>query len=226
VKAKSSLRIIIDEKLGRYQNFTYTRDVLLMKEQAKKSRRLFRRPTGRTIFIAIALLIPIAIILSYVDIPGSIAFVEHFFTAPKHFTYRGHSDYVSSVAWSPDVKRIASASGDKTVQVWNAATGAQVLTYHGHVDAVFAVAWSPDQTRIASASNDGTVQVWNATTGKTLVTFGSQHVTIGSPLPWNTVAWSPDGKRIATGGDGDVRIWDAATGGNVTNYGYHGGVVH
>ncbi len=49
-----------------------------MKEQAKRRRRLFRQPSIRTIFITIALLIPIVIILSYVDIPGSIAFVEHF----------------------------------------------------------------------------------------------------------------------------------------------------
>lgn len=240
----------------------------LMSEQAKRSRRLFRRPSGRTIFIAIIILLPLAIILSYVNIPGSIAFVEHFFTPPKHFTYRGHSDYVDSVSWSPNGKRIASASGDKTVQVWdassgghvltyrhhtsdvlavawspdgkylasadvgstvqvwNATTGAEVLTYHGHTDAVFSVAWSPDQTRIASASNDGTVQVWDATSGKTIVTFGSKFVTKGFPLPWNTVAWSPDGKRIAVGGNGDVLVWDALTARNIVTYGYHGGVVH
>jgi len=143
-----------------------------MKEQAKKSRRLFRQPSGRTIFITIAILIPIVIILSYVDIPGSIAFVEHFFTAPEHFTYRGHSDYISSVAWSPDGRRIASASGDGTVQVWDSLTGNHAYVYRGHADyypdhyisgsAVNSVSWSPDGKQIASGSSDSTVQVWLA----------------------------------------------------------------
>src|SRR2546429_3738626 len=47
-------------------------------------------------------------------------------------TYRGHSDKVITVAWSPDGARIASASFDGTVQVWNATTGGNPLIYHGH----------------------------------------------------------------------------------------------
>ncbi len=70
------------------------------------------------------------------------------------------------MAWSPDGKRIASASGvegegDYTVQVWDASTGKTLLTYTGHTEAVHAVAWSPDGSRIASASQDRTVQVWS-----------------------------------------------------------------
>ena len=48
------------------------------------------------------------------------------------FTYKGHSDVVKSVAWSPDGKRIASGSYDNTVQVWDAADGSNVFTYKGH----------------------------------------------------------------------------------------------
>src|SRR5438105_6151338 len=91
-----------------------------MKEQ--KQTRL-RRPSGRTIFILVVILVPLALVGSYVDFPGTIAFVGHFFTPPNHFTYHGHTDYVSGVAWSPDGKRIASASGDHTVQVWDATDG-------------------------------------------------------------------------------------------------------
>lgn len=68
--------------------------------------------------------------------------------------------YAFAVAWSPDGTRIASGHDDKTVRIWDAASGHTLLEYTGHSDAVFKVAWSPDGTQIASASGDGTVQVW------------------------------------------------------------------
>ena len=71
------------------------------------------------------------------------------------------------MAFSPDGKRIASGSGDKTVRVWDAATGqpvGQPLT--GHTDGVTSVAFSPDGKRIVSGSDDKTVRVWDAATGQ------------------------------------------------------------
>jgi WD40 repeat protein len=77
-----------------------------------------------------------------------------------YLTYTGHGLPVNSVAWSPDGRRLASASNDRTAQVWDAATGKTLVTYTGHSRDVFGVAWSPDGKRIASSSEDETVQIW------------------------------------------------------------------
>src|SRR5450755_2326700 len=130
--------------------------------------------------------------------------------------YRGHTDRVTSVAWSPDGNYIASGSLDKTVQIWNATTGEHSYTYRGHSAAVNAVAWSPDSSSIASGSLDQTVQVWDATTGAPDFTYQG-HTDIV-----DTVAWSPDGSRIASGSrDQTVQIWNATIGARVHIYRGH-----
>src|SRR5712692_336968 len=125
-------------------------------------------------------------------------------TGEQSFTYREHFYYVQAVAWSPDGKRIASASADTRVQVWDTTTGTASLTYRKHSSKVNAVTWSPDGTRIASASDDRTVQVWDAATGNTLYTYRGHAKEVSS------VAWSPNGKRIASASyDHSVHIWQA-----------------
>ncbi len=121
-----------------------------------------------------------------------------------------------SIAWSPDSARLVSASYDRTVQVWDAATGQRLLTYARHADEVDAVAWSPDGLYIASGGgeffnwksvSDTSVQVWDAATGQRLLTYAGHEGGV------HTIAWSPDGRHIASGGvDQTVQVWDAVTG--------------
>ena len=82
--------------------------------------------------------------------------------------YSGHSDSVFAVAWSPDSTRCASAGRDRTVQVWDAATGACQLVYREHNSYLLSLSWSPDGQYIASGDTVGVVRVWQASTGNTL----------------------------------------------------------
>jgi WD40 repeat protein/tRNA A-37 threonylcarbamoyl transferase component Bud32 len=133
------------------------------------------------------------------------------------FACRRHATRVTAVAWSHDSTRIASASYDKTVRIWDVSTGDNLFTYRGHSDRVLSVAWSPDGKRIASASTDRTVQVWDAATGGSIFTHAGH-----TSRQVNAVAWSPDGKLIVSAGDDNtVQIWDVATGNRIFIYRDH-----
>jgi WD40 repeat protein/serine/threonine protein kinase len=125
-------------------------------------------------------------------------------------TFLGHRSGVSSVSWSPDGKRLASASQDRTVKIWEADTGQNLLTLRGHTDEVLSVSWSRDGKRLASAGGDpghsGEVKLWDADTGK------ETHSLRGYTNAVLCVCWSPDSKRLASAcWDGTVRVWDADT---------------
>ncbi len=135
-------------------------------------------------------------------------------------TYRGHANWVHSLAWSPDGIRIASASADHTVQVWNASTGQPQLFYNGHHDVVWCVAWSPDGTRIATGARDHSVQIWDAQTGNRFASLQGHHADVLS------VAWSPDSTRLLSASwDRTVIVWDATQGRQLLTYSGHSDVV-
>jgi WD40 repeat protein len=86
-------------------------------------------------------------------------------------TLEGHSDGVNSVAFSHDSARLASASGDRTVRIWDAHSGACLQTLKGYSSGVRSVAFSHDSARLASASDYRIVKVWDAHSGACLQTL-------------------------------------------------------
>lgn len=121
-------------------------------------------------------------------------------------TLEGHRSSVPSIAWSLDGNRLASASFDMTVRIWDPATGQCISTFEGHTKYIWSISWSLDGDRLASGSDDNTVRIWDPATGQCTSTL-TEH----SDWVWS-IAWSQDGSRLACGShDKTVRIWDIAT---------------
>ena len=122
-------------------------------------------------------------------------------------TLQGHENSVLSVAISPDGKTIASSGGDRTIKLWNLATGKQISSLDGHSQQVNVVAISPDGKTLVSGSDDDTIKIWNLVKRKQIRTLTGHSDSV------HALAISADGETLVSGSDDNtIKIWDLATG--------------
>jgi WD40 repeat protein len=125
-----------------------------------------------------------------------------------------HRKYVNHAAFSPDGRRVVTASQDSTAQVWDAITGQPVTPPLVHPDVVWDASFSPDGHRVITISSDA--RLWDASTGQLLLKYPGGHF----------ASFSPDGRRVVTRGvRSTVRVCDATTGQTVTPLLPHGNWV-
>jgi hypothetical protein len=124
-----------------------------------------------------------------------------------HRTLKGHTNAVRSAAFSPDGRRVVTASSDNTARLWEAGSGKEIAVLKGHVGLVLSAAFSHDGMRVVTASEDKTARLWEADSGKEITVLEGHTDLVHS------AAFSPDGSRVVTASsDATARLWEAEGG--------------
>jgi WD40 repeat protein len=168
--------------------------------------------------------------------PGGLVALWDVANAKALTPLKGHTGYVWSVAFSPDGKLLASASGvpDRKaggkgeLKLWDVTTGKEKAALAGHEGQVQAVAFSPDGKLLASGGEDGTVRLWDVAKGQQVASLK------GHAAPVVAAVFSPDSKLLATGGGdlsrdrspGELKLWDVAARAEKVGLSGHERVVH
>ncbi|HBK99114.1 MAG TPA: serine/threonine protein kinase [Microcoleaceae bacterium UBA10368] len=131
-----------------------------------------------------------------------------------------HSDAVGAVAFSPDGLMLASGSKDKTIQIWDLATGKSIRTFEGDSSTIWSVAFDSNGTRLVTGTGFWRVMLWDMKTGQSMSSLDH------AASVWS-VAISHDGQLIASGsGDKTTKIWDAENGRLIHNLPDHTDFVY
>jgi len=121
--------------------------------------------------------------------------------------FAGHTDWVSSVAFSLDGRWVLTGSDDGTARLWEASSRQLLQKLEGHTGSVRSVAFSPDGRWVLTGSSDSAARLWEASSGRLLQTLEGHTSSVSS------VAFSPDGRWVLTGSnDSTARLWEATSG--------------
>jgi WD40 repeat protein len=139
--------------------------------------------------------------------------------SPLSKIFRGHADAVTGVALSHDGK-LVSGSYDKTLRIWDTASGQCLQVAYGHDDFLSAVAISPDQRLVASASADQTIKIWERESGRCLKTLSAGKVPA-------SVCFAMNGTHlVAAGKDRLIRLWHVESGECLLTLRGHGNTIN
>jgi eukaryotic-like serine/threonine-protein kinase len=135
-------------------------------------------------------------------------------------SFSGHSGEVFGVAIAPDGRTALSGSTDKTLKLWDLASGRELRTFTGHSESVYSVAIAPDGRIALSASEDKTLKIWDLTSGEELRTLTGHSGWVTS------VAIASDGRTaLSADGEGTLKLWDLVAGKELRTFTGHSDMV-